>query len=593
MKTKYLRVLALVGVVLALILALGVVAAQEEPDPGTGGIIIQGNTRGSANLGSFIQIRCSGVDCRDSGGLMFPSLTGLDPATLTTVGADTVDVGQLALNWTVSDDGMVYTFNLRQDAFWTDGEQITAEDVYFTWLAVEQGEAIELSGSYVEAQRDIESMEIVDDFTLAVTVAAPTCTVIDNMGIPVDPAHAFGWDPSIGEDFDWTIYTEHPQNTEPTITSGPFQFSRAEPGTAIYLAANTDYYAPTGSAVFPEGFIFVDVLDDTILTERFLSFQEGEPNFVFEPPANQFESLRDSDAQYFQASGTIWHYFAMNLADPTNAQNGFDADGNYVDQGHHPIFGDVRVRQALQSAIDIDEIIAGAQNGDATAMIAGTIPSAFSLHPTLERRPFDIATAEALLDEAGWTDADGDGIRECNGCMYAEDGAPMAFTLMNPQSSGREDVAVLVQAQFAAIGIEVEVQTLDFNGMYNAIESQTYDAAIAGWRGGVPFDPDQRSFFGTEQDIFSTTGEGAGYNFPSYQNAELDELMASVNLVEGCDIEERKAIAYRIQEILWEDQPYLWLYSLDSAYVASPDIANFSPYAAQGRWNIDSWYVQQ
>lgn len=586
-------VLALVATFMLVALSAGVAFAQE-PAAGEGGVIIQGNTRGSANLGSFIQIRCSGVDCRDSGGLMFPGTLGTDPATLTIVGADQNDLGQLFLNWSISDDGLVYTFNLRQDAFWTDGEPITAEDVYFTWLAIENGDAIEMSASYGSVARDVESMEIVDDYTLAVTVATATCTVISSISIPVDPAHAFGWTPEIGEDFDWNTYIEHPQNTEPTITAGPFLFSRAEPGTAIYLAANPDYYAPTSeNGVLPQGWIFLDVLDDTILTERFLSGQDGEPNFVFEPPANQFEALRSSGNQYFQGPGTIWHYFAMNLADPDAASNGFDADGNYVEQAPHPIFGDVRVRQALQSAINIDDIIQGAQNGDATAMIAGTIPSAFSLHPTLERRPFDLDASRALLDEAGWTDADGDGVRECNGCLHAEDGAPMAFSLMNPQSSGREDVAVLVQAQFAEIGVEVEVQTLDFNGMYGALGAQTYDAAIAGWRGGVPFDPDQRSFFGTEQDIFSTTGDGYGFNFPSYQNQELDELMESVNLVPGCDLDTRLEIAYQIQEILWEDQPYLWLYSLDSAYVASDNIGNFDPFPASGRWNIDAWYVQE
>lgn len=586
-------VLALVATFMLVALSAGVALAQE-PAAGEGGIIIQGNTRGSANLGSFIQLRCSGVDCRDSGGLMFPSLLGLDPVSLTTAGADTFDGGQLALNWTISEDGLVYTFNLRQDAFWTDGEQITADDVYFSWLAVEQGEAIELSGSYLTTQRDIENIEIVDDFTIDVTVASATCTIIDNISFPVDPSHAFGWTLEIGEDFDWTIYTSHAQNTEPTVTAGPFLFSRAEPGTAIYLAANTDYYAATSeNGVLPQGWVFLDVLDDTILTERFLAGGDGEPNFIFEPPANQYETLRNSDAQYFQAPATVWHYFAMNLADPDAASNGFDADGNYVDQGVHPIFGDVRVRQALQYALDIDEIILGAQNGDATPMVSSTIPTAFSIHPTLERRPNDPELAASMLTEAGWVDEDGDGVRECHGCLHAEEGTPFSFELLNPTVGGREDVAILAQAQFAEIGVEVEVMSLDFNGMYDQLESQSFDAAIAGWRGGIPFDPDQRAFFGTEQDIFSTTGEGAGFNFPSYQNPVLDELMESVNLVPGCDLDARLAIAYEIQEIMWEEQPYLWLYSLENAYVAADNIGNFDPLPAQGRWNIDAWYVQQ
>jgi len=600
MKNLY-RVLAL-ALVLTMVVSAGfIIAAQDDevPAPGEGGIIIQGNTRGSANLGSFIQIRCSGVDCRDSGGLMFPSTLGLDPFSVTTVGAAENDLGQLFLDWSISDDGLVYTFNIRQDAFWTDGEQITADDVVFTWNAIEQGAAIELSGSYTEPARIIENVEIIDDFTVAMTLIESSCTAVDNLNFPVDPAHAFGWTADMGAEFDWASYVDSPQNDNPVISAGPFQFFRAEPGTAIFLSANTDYYAPAGDYIVPQGWVFQDVLDDTVLTERFLSFQEGEPNFVFEPPAGEFEALRNSDAQYVQLPGTVWHYFSMNLADPTNAQNGQDADGNLVDQGVHPLFGDVLVRQALQHAIDIEEIILGAQNGDATAMIAGTIPSAFSLHPELERRPLDLDAARALLDEAGWVSTGdslvdgGDGLRTCQGCATAEEGTEFAFDLMNPQSSGREDVAVLVQAQFAVLGVSVEVLTLDFNGMYDAIEAQTYDAAIAGWRGGQPFDPDQRAFFGSDNDVFSTTGEGAGFNFPSYQNAEVDALFNSVNTVPGCGLEDRLEIAYQIQEILWEDQPYLWLYSLDSAYAVAPNVSGFNPGPGAPRWNMDAWVVTE
>ncbi|MEQ8672589.1 MAG: ABC transporter substrate-binding protein [Aggregatilineales bacterium] len=588
-----------VGIAIMMAVSLGlVVSAQDDeiPGPGEGGVVIQGNTRGSANLGPLVPLRCSGVDCADANALLYPSLVSISPQTQQFATADEQDLGQLALSFDISEDGLVYTFNLRDDAFWNDGEPITAEDFYFAWLAVEQGEAVGLSSSYSSYQRDIASAEIIDDYTIAFTLENPSCLALSSLALPATPGHAYGWDVSMGEDFDWGTMIDNPLDDEPTVTAGPFQFFRVEPGTAVFLSANPEYYAPSNDEyTVPEGWVYLDTLDENVLTERFLSFQPGEPNFVNEPGAAQFEPLRSSDAQYFQAPGRTWHYVALNLADPTNPQNGLDADGNPIDQGNHPLFGDVRVRQALQQAIDIEEIINGAQNGDATPMVSGTIPTAFTIHPTLERRPMDLDAARALLDEAGWVSTGdplvdgGDGLRTCQGCLHAEEGTPFSFVLMNPGTSGREDVSIILQAQFAQLGVDVDPQVLDFNTMYDTnLGGQIYDAAVAGWRGGLPFDPDQRSFWGAETDIF---GEGYGFNFPSYYNAEFEELSAAVNQVPGCDLDTRLEMAYRMQEILWEDQPYLYLYALDSAYAVAPNVEGFDPYPNFGNWNLDAWNV--
>lgn len=588
-----------VGVAIMMAVSLGlVVSAQDDemPGPGEGGVVIQGNTRGSANLGPLVPLRCSGVDCADVNSLLYPALLSISPQTQDFVTAEEQDLGQGALSFEISEDGLTYTFSLREDAFWNDGEPITAEDYYFAWLVVEQGEAVGLSSSYSTYQRDIASAEIIDDYTIAFTLENPSCLALGSLALPATPGHAYGWDVGMGEDFDWGSLIDNSLDTEPTVTSGPFNFFRTEPGTAIFLSANPEYYAPTnGEYVVPEGWIYLDVLDENVLVERFLSFQPGEPNLIFEPAASSFEPLRNSEAQYFQAPGRSWQYVALNLADPTNPQNGVDEEGNPIDQGNHPLFGDVRVRQALQHAIEIEEVIQGAQNGDATPMVSGTIPTAFTIHPTLERRAYDLDAARALLEEAGWVSTGdplvegGDGLRTCQGCEYAEEGTPFSFDLINPGTLGREDAGIILQAQFAVIGVDASPQVLDFNTLYDDnMGAQTYDAAIAGWRGGLPFDPDGRSFWGAETDIF---GEGYGFNFPSYYNAEFEELAAQVNQVPGCDLETRQEIAYRMQEILWEDQPYLWLYALDSAYAVAPNIEGFDPYPNFGRWNIDAWVV--
>lgn len=589
---KFYRLFALsLVLILALPLALSV-GAQELPGPGEGGAVIRGNTRGSANLGSLIPIRCSGVDCADPNNVMWPGLVGLDPETQSW-GPDTA--GQLANGWTISEDGRTYTVTMRQDATWNDGTPITALDVYFTWDAYQQGQAIGLSSSYAPSAQILEAAEIIDDYTIAFTTEVASCETLRYLGIPAMPAHVFGY--TADGSYDWNSFVELAESTydrTPIVTSGPFNFFRTEPGTAVFLVANPDYWAPTnGQYVVPEGWVYVDTPDETVMIERFLTFTPGDINFVFEPTAN-FATLRNSDAQFFESPGRVWHYMGINLADPTNPQNGLDADGNPIDQGRHPLFGDVTVRQALQHAVDINEIIEGVFNGDASPMVGSTIPTAYTIHPTLERRAFDLDAARALLEEAGWVStgspivAGGDGLRTCVGCSTAAEGTPFSFSLLNP-GGPRNDVSVLIQASFAQIGIQVNVQPLDFNTLYDDnMGAQIFDAAIAGWRGAFPFDADQRSFFGAANDIY---GEGYGFNFTSYYNAEFEELGAQVNSLPGCDLDERIAIAHRMQEILYEEQPYIWLYALNSVYAAAPNVQGFAPYPNLGQWNVDAWNV--
>lgn len=601
---KVTRIMGFSMALLAVLLLSLVVVAQDDtvPGPGEGGVVIRGNTRGSANLGSLIPIRCNGVDCSDVNALMWPTFLTLDPATQNYT-PDLVGQAQLVNGWEISDDGLTYTFTMREEAIWNDGQPITATDVYFGWLAIRQGEAVGLSSSYTNAASELIAAEIVDDYTISFTLRDATCQALTRIAtLSPLPAHAFGFDLGNADGYDWSQFIDHPFDNEPSVTSGPFNFFRAELGTAVYLNANLSYWDANGDYVIPQGFVYLDTPDETVLVERFLTFQEGEPNFVFEPTAN-FSTLRESDAQFFESPGRVWHYMAINTADPSNPQNGVadtlappSENNPTLDQGAHPLFGDVRVRQAIQHAIDIDEVINGALNGDATPMVAGTIPTAFTIHPELERRPYDVDAARALLDEAGFVStgdplvAGGDGLRTCQGCLHAEEGTPFSFVLNNP-GGARNDVSVIVQALLAQLGIQVEVQPLDFNTLYdNRLGAQVYDAAIAGWRGGLPFDPDQRSFFGAQNDLVDDQG-GAGSNYTSWSDPRFEELGAMVNTVAGCDVQTRTEIAWEMQEILWEQQPYVFLYALNSVYAAAPQVNGFAPFPNLGQWNVDNWVV--
>lgn len=600
------RVLTLLLVLAMTLMAISVVTAQV-PGPGEGGTLVWGNQRGSANLGPLVPIRCSGVDCADANSLMYPGFLGLEPSTLSFAPAGTGNVSPtvLATGWTPSEDGLTYTFTLKEGLIWNDGTPITAHDIVFTYNAIMNGDQIGLSASYGPARSSITNVVALDDYTLEVTFAAANCLALNRAALlPPLPGHAYGWTPETNDTFDWASMNGHPFDKAPTVTAGPFNFASAEPGTGVFLTYNPTYtynelgYVPLG------GVAYIDVPDYNVMLERLLAGQPDDVNFIFEPPGSILATAaaNKDKVQVFQAPGTVWHYVAVNLADPTNPQNGRDENGNLIDQGHHPILGDKRVRQALQYAVDIDTILQAAQNGNATPMVSSTIPSAFSIHPTLQRRPYDLDAARKLLDEAGFTStgdpivAGGDGLRTCTSCLYAEPGTPMILDIMAVDQP-RINAATVLQDSFAQIGIKLEVRQLDFNTMYDGnMGAQTFDLAVAGWRGGVPFNADQRSFFGVEQDIAGGGSSEYGFNFGSFYNAEFEELseyIFSGAVKDGCDIEKIKEAAYKVQELLWEEQPYLFLYAIDAGYIASNAIVGFNPFPAQALWNVHSWYVKQ
>jgi peptide/nickel transport system substrate-binding protein len=590
------RLFRFVLVLLAVLLVMtGAIGAQEDemPEPGEGGAVVWGNQRGSANIDPINPLRCSGVDCADIYVLIYPALIGLDVATLSH--APNVPLA-LATGWEISEDGITYTISLRDDMTWSDGTPITANDVLFMWEAMNNMDPAEVSSSLASAQANVADVRVIDDYTLEVEMNAANCQALGSIDdLSAMPGHVYGWSPENAADFDYSTIAGHPEDFAPSVSAGPFKFTRLDAGTAIYFEANQGYVDAIEGGVIPEGLVYLDVPDYVVMAERLIAGQPGDVNYIHEPDTEIVPTLEQADVQLFSAAGNLWHYVSLNLADPNQSANGLDEDGNVIEQAPHPILSDVRVRQALQHAIDIDTIVNGPHAGNATAMVSGTIPSAYTIHPTLERRPFDLEEARRLLDEAGWVSTGdplvqgGDGLRTCDGCLYAEPGTEFIIDMVNP-GDVRNDVSVLLQAMFAEIGVQVEVRPLDFNTMYDDnLGTQVYDTAVAGWSGDIPFNPDQRSFFGVENDIVSA--DSPGFNFGSWYNAEFEELSEFIANNEGCDEEAIIEAAWRIQEIMWEEQPYLFLYTFNNVYAARPEVHGFNPYPTQGTWNIDAWNV--
>lgn len=561
-------------VILALITVLPLSALAQEP--GSGGPVIEANISGNANIGSFNLLRCSGTDCARIGQFLFPGLVGVNPETGDFASAEQFPSTALALRWEISEDGKEYTFYMRDDAFWSDGSPITANDVKFSFDAIASGEIESDLSGYVDAF--VQSVEVIDDYTVKFTFGEASCDALSLAGAVYPlPSQYFGGD--------FTKMVDPEFDRSPAVTGGIFNFGRFD-GDQIVLTANPNAWGIINDVVIPEGFIYVDVPDTTVAVERLLS---GEINFLDGPERQRRQELIDSpDVQTFEFPANGWNYIGLNLADPTNPQNGLDEDGNPIDQGHHPILGDVQVRRALQLAMNVQEMIDIVSLGQGVQMAANEIPSSWAISPDLQPIPHDPDAAAAMLDEAGWV-LDDDGVRVCQGCEYAEEGTPLRFALLVPDGSvNAERIALLFQDQLKAVGVEVDVQILDFNTVVSQITGQTFDAVLLAWSNGYPVNPDVAQIFNASADVV-----GAGFNFTSYRNPDMEALNEQARVLPGCDPAERAALYWQVQETLQNDQPYLWLYTANDMYAARAEVEGFSPFANQPFWNVETWQIDQ
>lgn len=277
---------------------------------------------------------------------------------------------------------------------------------------------------------------------------------------------------------------------------------------------------------------------------------------------------------------------AFNTADPRDPQNAFDEDGEPLEQGHHPIFGDVRVRRAMQLAIDVDTLIEASLLGFGTPVVANVPPYSWAFDPDLEAVDYDPKAAERLLEEAGWKDVNRDGMRECRECLYAPEGYSLAFDLMVMEGEGRPLAANFINRQLGRVGVYANWRVMDSSSVLGEARQQRYDAYLGGWNQPFYADPDQTTIFTRAGDVI-----GLGNNSGSYFNETVDDLMTQAREVANCEVSTRAALYGEIQNVLQEDQPYVWLYAANDMIAADGDVMGFDPLPGRPFWNMRNWIV--
>jgi len=527
------------------LVVLGNVQAQDNS------VFVRGVTSDMDNFNTVTQTIATSAYAQ---GLIFPPLMFTNPET------GLPESGEGLTSWELSDDGLTYTFTVREDAMWTDGTPITAADIDFTFKAI-LAENVETHRKSNLAQ--VADIRVLDDRTIEVEFAGADCNALENINIWIMPAHKFA--------ADYSDFTTNPFNDSPDISGGPYIFAKRVADEYIRFTANPDYWA--GASHIAE-YVFRIIPDPVIMTQ---ALSIGEVHYA---------ELSSADAEVLEGNENVvihrlpsnsFLMMGLNLADPAHPQPAYDESGNALEQGAHPIFGDVRVRRAIIMGWNHDDAIT--LSGGTAKRLATTIPSAVSwaYNPDLEPYPYDPEAAAGLLDEAGWVMNESSGVRE-------KDGRPLEFQL-DYQAGRFDDIAALIADQLGQIGVRVNLNGSELGAIVSErVFPQVHDAWLIApaWSTPNPQVLTQALLHSSQDTLLGTL------NTSSYNNPELDALLAQAVTVPGCDVGERAAIYYKIQDIIHQDAVTDFIYEDARTVVTSAKLQNFIPYT-WGENSILEW----
>ncbi len=466
---------------------------------------------------------------------------------------------------------MKVTWQIRDDVYWSDGEQVTVDDVIFTWNAIAET-------WWTDGLDYTESLEKIDDFTFVVHYYEGY--VYPNYQLQ------FG-----GENF--FVYPEHYCDAEQGFTewdcereplsSGPYILEEWVTNDHLTFVRNPNYYE--------EGKPVIDKIIVRIVPEesvRRTIMLEGDADVHYWPAENTSDAYKGSEnVDYMEAPTERW---VMRLIPNLTARGETDPV-----EHPHPSLSDLRVRQAIRMAIDVDTILEDIFLGYGRPIWTEFFRPPYNVCD-IPRPEYDLEGAAALLEEAGWVDADEDGVRECQGCLNAEDGTPlsMEFAIYAEYGETLELAQQFIAESLEAIGFDLELMMIEGAIMWSPAEeggtelSGNFDLDM--WDDGYPgLDPTDNTLW----FFYASTAmaEDEGYNVGRWINEDFDAWLDEAYTL---DEEYRKEVFCEIAVILEEELPWILLFSTLEMHGVSVQLDGVQPSVNDPlTWNVADWTLEE
>lgn len=491
----------------------------------------------------------------------------------------TTEVPSIA-NGGVSEDGLNVTYHLKDNIVWSDGDPFDCQDVLFTYNAIMDPD----SGSVFKSDyENIASVSCPDPFTVEVVYSQFYAPFLGLFG-QILPSH-IGLD--ISKQSEWTY------NRFPDPVLGPFKMEEWVSGDHATLVRNENYEYWAS-----EGRPYLDSLILRVVESREVGKQlliSGEVDFVWDLVEADVPTMEGIDGiviNSVDSHGT--ERMLLNMRDPElDAPSPTQLREN---PSWHWALGDVRVREAIQLGIDkqviVDNLLYGLPTVGTAEINLGW--AAVDIPPS----EFNPDKARALLDEAGWTDQDGDGVRECHGCLYAEEGRPLRLKYQTTSGNAlREQSQQVVISMMADIGVELYIENVPSSELFGSYANGAFrkhgNFDIIEYSTSYDLDPHSHVYtLYDSSQMPSDENSGGGQNYSRMIDDEIDAQLEIAGSTPDLDV--RRAAYQRVAEIVAQEVPIIYLYNRARVNGLSADFRGYEENLwMSNSWNADEWWLDR
>ena len=458
--------------------------------------------------------------------------------TLTKLDVDLNPAPYLASSWEFSDSGKVLTYHLREDVTWIDFYPTTAHDVYFTYQLATNPDVVYPAVSRFDMT---EKVDLIDDYTIQFTFTKPYPDALMDTMIPILPKHILEGVPP--EDINKSSFNRNP------VGNGPFQFVEWKANRHVIFEANKEFVFGRPNL---DRVVFSVQPDETVML---MNLQIQSVGVVPYMSNISFRNILDNEnIKTERYPSKAYSFLAWNGARPHLTPT---------------------VRRALSHSINKQEIIATLLDGYAEPVVGPFLPFVSVFDTTLQDLEYNPDLTAQLLEEAGWFDSDNDGYLDKND-------KPFELSIKtNAGTQFRKDVAVMIQAQLKKVGVKVNVEILEFNLLLEHVfEKKDFDAFLAGWDMDFTVNPTA---------LFHSSAIENGYNFVSYTNPKIDELLEKGRAI--TDPIDAFPVWSEFQKIILNDCPYTFLFSKDNLAGYHPTVKGITMDVRGFLSNITEWWI--
>lgn len=457
-------------------------------------------------------------------------------------------VPDLAESYSVSEDKKEYTVSLRKGATWHDGQEINAEDVFFTFNILQD------SAYKSPLRQSFNGVEIkvVDDYAVAFSLKNPYVGFLENLTVGILPKHI--WENIAPEKFALAEYNLHP------IGSGPYMFSdfQKDQGGNILtlkLVSFKNYY---GGTPYISRMTFNFYPDDKALID---AYNKKEIKGISSIPPENIKDIKNIKSTNIHELA-IPRYFSV-----------------FFNQTKSVALADDEVRKALNLGTDRQEIIKTILYGKGIALSSPFLPQAKG-YSDQNQFQFNIEEAGKKMEEAGWKMVDGENLRK-------KGENKLEFELVTADYPEFVQTAEILKSQWEKIGARVNVKVLSFSDLQqNYIRTREYDSILFGQ--ATSFNPDLYSFWHSSQK------HDPGLNLSLFDNKDADGILESVR--QESDEGKRVEGYQKFQEILSKEAPAVFLYARYYLYPTSTKVQGIETHSInspeQRFTDVNKWYVK-